>query len=121
MKVKVVDSIMGSGKTSAMIDMINKSDKEDRFIYITPYLDEVERIMSECQVANFKQPLSVNGSKVNGVKNLLIKNQNIVSTHSLFHLFDDEIFDLIHTKGYILIMDEVTDVVEPYSEISNLM
>lgn len=118
MKVKVVDSIMGSGKTSAMIDMINKSDKEDRFIYITPYLDEVERIMSECQVANFKQPLSVNGSKVNGVKNLLIKNQNIVSTHSLFHLFDDEIFDLIHTKGYILIMDEVTDVVEPYSEIS---
>ena len=117
MKVKVIDSIMGSGKTSAMINIINKSN-DNKFIYITPYLDEVERIVSECQVANFKQPLSVNGSKVNGVKNLLIKNQNIVSTHSLFHLFDDEIFDLIHTKGYILIMDEVTNVVEPYSEIS---
>ena len=118
MKVKVVDSIMGSGKTSAIINMINKSDREDKFIYITPYLDEVARIEDCCKDKNFKQPISINGSKLNGIKRLLINNHNIVSTHSLFHLFDDEIFDLIHTKGYKLIMDEVTEVIEQYSDLS---
>ena len=118
MKVKVIDSIMGSGKTSAIINMINKSDREDKFIYITPYLDEVARIEDCCKDKNFKQPISINGSKLNGSKRLLINNHNIVSTHSLFHLFDDEIFDLIHTKGYKLIMDEVTEVIEQYSDLS---
>ena len=122
MKVNVVDSIMGSGKTSAMINKINEdmvlSGKDAKFMYITPYLDEVDRIIESCPDASFKQPLALKGSKVNGIKNLLIHNQNIVSTHSLFHLFDDEIFDLIRTKGYTLIMDEVTEVVEPYSGIS---
>lgn len=118
MKVKVIDSIMGSGKTSAIINMINKSDREDKFIYITPYLDEVARIEDCCKDKNFKQPISINGSKLNGIKRLLINNHNIVSTHSLFHLFDDEIFDLIHTKGYKLIMDEVTEVIEQYSDLS---
>lgn len=122
MKVNVVDSIMGSGKTSAMINKINEDillgGDNAKFMYITPYLDEVDRIIESCPDANFKQPLALKGSKVNGIKNLLIHNQNIVSTHSLFHLFDDEIFDLIQTKGYTLIMDEVTEVVNEYSGVS---
>lgn len=47
MKIKIIDSIMGSGKTSAAINYMNK-DYQKKFIYITPYLDEVDRVISAC-------------------------------------------------------------------------
>ena len=37
MKIKVVDSIMGSGKTSWAIDRMNYNDNK-KYVYITPYL-----------------------------------------------------------------------------------
>ena len=113
--VKVVDSIMGSGKTSAMINSINKADKSQKFMFITPYLSEVDRIREKCSARNFKSPVSMDGSKINGIKYLLNNKENIISTHALFHLFDDEVLELIRLNEYILIMDEVTDVVEPYN------
>lgn len=113
MQVNIVDSIMGSGKTQAAINFINNSDDNDRFIYITPYLTEVSRIIISCPNKKFKQPEKY-GTKINGIKDLLNKGYNIATTHALFHMFDDEIIDLCYSQGYILIMDEVTDVIEPY-------
>jgi len=43
-KITVVDSIMGSGKTSWSIQYINRN-VFDNFLYITPFLDEVNRII----------------------------------------------------------------------------
>lgn len=116
MQINIVDSIMGAGKTTAAINYINQSSEEKRFMYVTPYLDEVERIIKECPAKNFKQPERYNDklSKLISLKNLLNKGANIVTTHVLFHLFDDEIIDLCYSQGYILIMDEVTDVIEQY-------
>ena len=51
---------------------------------------------------------------MNELKDLLNKGRNIATTHTLFHLFDQEIIDLCYSQGYILIMDEVTDVIEPF-------
>lgn len=115
MTVKVVDSIMGSGKTTAMINSINNASKEQKFMFITPYLSEVDRIKEKCSDRNFKSPVAIDGSKINGIKHLLNNKENIISTHALFHLFDDEVFELIRYNEYILILDEVTDVVEPYN------
>ena len=42
--VTVVDCICGSGKTSWAIDYMNTNTNK-KFIYITPYLDEVERVL----------------------------------------------------------------------------
>ena len=53
--VKVCDAIMGSGKTSATITYINEHP-EKKFIYITPYLDEAERIRQACPQAEFVEP-----------------------------------------------------------------
>ena len=40
-KIKVVDSICGSGKTKSIIKYINKCpDKNKKFMYITPLLSE---------------------------------------------------------------------------------
>lgn len=112
MKINIVDAICGSGKTSAAINFINNSPDDIRFLYITPYLSEVERIINACPDKHFKQP-DVYGSKLEGIKFLFNKGCNIVSTHSLFKLFDLETIDIIKTYGYTLIMDEVSDVVAP--------
>lgn len=42
--IKVCDAIMGSGKSSAAITYMNEHP-DDKFIYITPYLNEVKRIV----------------------------------------------------------------------------
>lgn len=112
MEIKVVDSIMGTGKTQSLINHINKTDDDTKFLYITPYLSEVERIIDSCSQKRFKQPPRL-GTKLNGIKELFEKGVNIVSTHSLFRLFDNEIIDLAFNNNYVLIMDEVADVIEP--------
>ena len=47
-KVKVVDEMMGMGKSSAAINYINSLDDDVKVMYVTPYLDEVERIKKSC-------------------------------------------------------------------------
>lgn len=113
-EVNIVDELMGKGKTSAAINFINESSDDVHFLYITPYLTEVKRIIESCPSKNFKQPERIKGTKVTGIKELFDKKENIVSTHSLFRYFDEEIIDLAYTNNYILIMDEVADVIEQY-------
>lgn len=115
-EVKVVDMLMGSGKTSAAINYMNAASPKEKFLYITPYLDEVERIRAKCPRRKFNTPKPM-GTKLNSIKHLLEKGSNIVSTHALFRRFDNEAIDLCRIRNYTLIMDEVTDVIEKY-EIS---
>jgi hypothetical protein len=103
---------MGSGKTSALINYINQSDDDVKFLYITPFLTEVARVIEKCPKKKFQQPKSY-GTKINGIKVLFEKGTNIVSTHSLFRLFNQEIIDLVYNNNYVLVMDEVADVIEP--------
>lgn len=114
MTVNIIDSIMGSGKTSSIINFINESDSDKRFLYITPYLTEVQRIIDSCPGKNFKQPRNYGGKLVD-IKRLFERKENIVSTHALFSMFDESIIELAYTNNYILIMDEVTNVIEPYA------
>lgn len=102
---------MGGGKTSAMIDYINHSTGKERFLYITPYLTEVNRIIENCAVKRFRQPETIT-TKLKGLKSLLKHQRNIVSTHAMFKLLDEECLELIRKNNYILILDEVADVVE---------
>lgn len=111
--INIVDSIMGSGKTSAAINYINSLDDDTRVIYITPYLNEVQRIKEECHEKHFYEPQEY-GTKKNGLKKDLIKGRNIVTTHALFQHFDDDIIELCKVQNYILFMDEVADVVDKF-------
>ena len=115
--VRIVDELMGRGKTSSAIRFINESDEDEKFLFITPYLKEVERIKTNCPSKRFKEPCFLKGRKLEGIKDLINRGENIVSTHALFQKFDLEVVDLCRAKNYTLIMDEVTDVVEKY-EIS---
>lgn len=115
--INVVDSIMGSGKTASAINYMNNVQENTKIIYITPYKTEVERIIKKCPNKNFEQPRKYTDHtpKIVHLKDLLNKGKNIATTHALFHYFDDEIIDLCYSQNYVLFMDEVTDVISPYS------
>lgn len=112
--IKVVDALMGKGKTSWAIQYMNDSSKEERFIYITPYLDEVERIKSGVKSRRMVSPQNKQGNwtKKQDLKKLISNEKDIVATHALFKKVDDEIIDLIRMGNYTLILDEVMDVLE---------
>lgn len=114
-KVHIVDAIMGFGKTSAAIKMINDSSEDRHYIYITPFLTEVKRIKESCIKKKFFQPsrYNENGSKMNDLLTLIQKEKNIVTTHALFGEFNEDIIELTKLSNYVLIMDEVSEVVKP--------
>jgi len=124
-KTYIVDDIMGSGKSSAAINYINDSAQEQKFLVITPYLDEIKRYKQMCPKKHFKEPMYNKGSKLDNIRELLRNGDNVVSTHALFHKFDRNLVSICETLGYTLIMDEVTNVVEEYpitnDDINNLL
>lgn len=114
-KITVIDSIMGSGKTQWAIQRMNEADPQEKFIYITPFLDEVDRIKESVIRRNFVEPNNANdeGRKLRSLKDLIVQGRDIASTHSLFKTADDELIELLTDSGYSLILDEVMDCVEP--------
>ena len=111
-KITVIDCICGSGKTSWAIQFMNKQI-DDRFIYITPFLDELTRVIKSSERI-FTQPNEKKGkgTKTNHFMNLLKEGDDICSTHSLFKGLKPGVKELIKEQEYILILDEVMDVVE---------
>lgn len=111
MVVKVCDMIMGSGKTQSAITLMNQ-DKEGRYIFITPYLEEVNRIKSSCSSRHFKDPQSKSeGGKLENLHYLLSAKHNIASTHALFEAYNEETIGLIRDGEYKLVLDEVFQAV----------
>lgn len=101
---------MGVGKTSAAINMVRPGRRRpgQRYIYITPYLDEVKRVKREC---GFHEPKNM-GTKTDGLRYLLKRRCCVVTTHALFSLIDRETAELIEDGCYRLIMDEAIIPIE---------
>lgn len=110
-KIKIIDAIMGAGKTSYAIQLMNE-DKQSNYIYITPFLKEVTRVKQSCNNRHFVEPLNSGNGKLDALHNLLKDNKNIVSTHALFRMSTDTTRELIQSNNYTLILDEVCDVIE---------
>lgn len=115
--IQVCDAIMGTGKSSAAITYMNEH-KEEKFIYITPYLEEAERIKNECKSMHFVEPsdkLKEYGFKKSEHTAALIKQgKNITTTHQAFKRYTEDMLDDIREYGYRLIIDENVDVLEKY-------
>ena len=106
--IRVVDAIMGQGKTHDAIIKMKESNKN--FVYITPFLGEVDRILN--QVDNCYEPNNWNkeGSKRYSFLNLIKSGVNVVSTHALFKSLTKEDYEIF--EDYDLILDEVVDPIE---------
>lgn len=111
MILKVVDAGCGVGKTTAMINYINQDKEENKYLYITPFLTEVDRVKNACKDKNFQEPAEL-PTKTEDLLRLVEKGYNIVSTHALFKKLTDKVLDLTQFNDYILIIDEAADVLE---------
>lgn len=109
----VTDNFIVTHNTSWAIQYM-KEPFAGRFIYVTPYLTEIKRVI-ESTNGDFKQPTNNNeyGSKIEDLRSLVSRAENIVCTHELFKLCDNDLLELIKEMGYTLILDEVLNVINP--------
>lgn len=107
--VKVIDAVMGAGKTTFMLEYIDEAPVHQKFIYITPFLDEVERVKKSVKSRKFVSPTNAveGGRKLTSLKRQIENGDNIAATHSLFEMADDELIELLEASHYTLVLDEV--------------
>ena len=76
--ITIVDAPPGYGKTSWAINHMNE-EKFERFIYITPYKDELKRVIKSCDEREFVQPNEKlgKGSKRNHFYDLIESGVNM--------------------------------------------
>ena len=123
-KVRVIDAIMGSGKTTYIINQLNdEKDLNKRFLIITPYLKEIDRLNEAIPRLCFKSPKeddpttsakTKKRSKSKSLLKLIIEDQNILITHSLFGMVPASTLTLLATKGYEVIIDEAFECARQY-------
>ena len=124
--VNIIDAIMGEGKSTWLMNTINKDyslspfngHRPKKYIILTMYLDEVDRFISRCRIADFKSPELIHGRKYLGLNRLIDEGHNIVTTHALWSLIDRKTFKLLREQNYCLFIDEVFDCVRTYDEIT---
>ena len=91
--ITVVDSIMGSGKTTYAIGYMNATRERNlqdafdglpgdrKFLYVTPLLSEVERVQQACGSLQFRDPVPVHGRKFYHLEQLIDAGENVATTH----------------------------------------
>lgn len=97
-KITVIDSMMGSGKTSFAIEYMNKN-YDDNVLYITPYLNETTRI-NNGTIKEMKSPKNLGNGKLNNILELLQNQEDISSTHALFLKLNSDCKELL-SRGII--------------------
>lgn len=112
-KITILDAIMGSGKSTFLIDIIN-NHPENNYICVLPTLDECQRYAKAIQAKVF-EPKRIR-TKTIGLQQLIVSGKNIVTTHALIQNIDDFTMDLLQKSNYHLIIDECLDVVHPYEQ-----
>lgn len=112
-KIIVIDSLMGTGKTSWAIQYMNEHF-DDNILYIAPYISETERI-NENVAKDMRCPEDRGEGKLGNILELLISQEDIASTHALFMKLNAKCKDAIKQGHYTLFLDETINVIEPYN------
>lgn len=118
--VEILDSMMGSGKTSSIITWIEKNPNE-KYIYVSPLLSEVEdggRLHQNVKKVSFESPKNTDSTKAEDMLRLLKDGANISCTHSLYLGMTQEHFKYIRDNNYIVIIDEEIDVIGGFTHYS---
>ena len=87
---------------------------DNHFIYVAPYLSEVDRIYNSCSPKDVQKPFYREGRKLNGLYDLLAEGKNVVTTHQLFSRLGNHGVELIKSFGYICFIDETLDCINSY-------
>lgn len=116
MEIIAVDAMCGCGKTHNAIKKMCEN-KESKWIFVTPYLNEIQRVKTESKEKYNIEFVEPNGkySKSEDFKSLLKEGKNIVTSHALFRDIDSDHYQLIKSGEYKMILDEVMQVIETTS------
>lgn len=111
----VLDSVMSSGKSTYIRNFI-RQNPDQKYIYVSLYLDEAKEVVEECNL-DFHQPAEedengVKCLKLDSFHKLLKAGKNIASTHALFKLTTEETIEHLKKWNYTLIIDEVVQVID---------
>lgn len=126
--IRVVDAIMGAGKSTwafhymteerrlDIVDQFNDGGPGDRrFLYVTPFLDEIRRAREACPELEFHEPEAMrNGVKYFEFEHLLRREYNIATTHVLFTKLRQEAYQLLRERNYTLVIDEALECCKPF-------
>lgn len=141
MKVTVHDCLPGTGKSSRMIEKINESDPDTRWIVVVPFLAECHRYAGTlidpdslekqlplrdergviytglgCSESGrrFQHPVSGYRSKVEHIGKMVEEGKDIVTTHAALKLFTPDMLDGLKDAGYRLVIDEELECIRPH-------
>ena len=115
-KIEVLDKIMGSGKSTAVLNWC-ESQPEKSFLYVTPLLSESEgRVADACSDSKFTAPTTDNHkTKGEHLLDLLQSGSNASITHEMYGSLKQEHLDWIketfgeeNLVSAVLHMDEKT-------------
>jgi hypothetical protein len=113
--IHVIDSMCGTGKSTKMFELMRAKSKENselRFLYITPFLTEIdERVPKELPELDFYTPENKGRGKIGDLKMLIFEGKNIASTHALFSNLTTHMVDMLIEKQYVLVIDEALSCV----------
>ena len=104
---------MGGGKTSWAINELLNGDPSINYLYVTPFLEEIERVKSNAS-RQIVSPINKGAGKIGNIAELLKNQKDIAATHELFRRFNDECKAALTENKYTLILDETITAVEPY-------
>jgi hypothetical protein len=103
---------MGTGKTQMMFKLMYEQ-QDQKFIYVTPYLNEIDRLLYPNDEKSkhytdrwFREPFNTGQGKITSLIDLIKKDFNIATTHALFQKITPELIKIIKEKDYTLIIDE---------------
>lgn len=113
-KVRVIDSVMGSGKTTYIIKHLNQ-ENTNQVVYVTPLISECERISeSTGYIHHIDEELKKRfKGKVNAARALIEAGESVAITHAAFEVFPKDIVQSMEDKGVSLIIDETITSVSP--------
>lgn len=117
----VIDSVMGRGKSTWAIQLIN-STPEENYIIVVPTLDEVDRyhhaLTRPSFIPNREEATETAKSLQDRFKALAEENKTIITTHRMLECWDSASLEILRGRNYTLILDEVTDLVRPFEGVA---
>lgn len=138
--VVVRDELPGTGKSTRMIEEINHSPSDQKWIIVTPFLKECHRYagtLVDPESGDRQLPMKENGvvvytgqgcsasgrrlqhpvsgylSKVQNIGRLISEGKDIVTTHAALKLFTPDTIKDVKDAGYRLVIDEELECIKP--------
>lgn len=119
--VKIVDSIMGSNKTTNMLKWMD-ANPDKRYIYVSPLLSEVDkggRVHRNLKNVDLEIPsYDGGGTKSDSLLDMLKSGDSIACTHSLYLSMTEKHFEVLSANDYTVIIDEEVNVIDGFDKYS---